>query len=53
MQRIYDKAFADGRKSVAATADFSNIGGSSFHAMACEIQHKAYGRLSPKEGLRR
>lgn len=49
MRRIYDKAFADGRKSVAATADFSNVGGPSFHAMACEIQHKDDGRLSPKE----
>jgi hypothetical protein len=49
MQRIYDKAFADGRKSAAATADFSNVGGPSFHAMACEIQHKANGRLAPKE----
>jgi hypothetical protein len=49
MQRIYDRAFADGRKSLAAAADFSNVGGPSFHAMACEIQHKANGRLSLKE----
>jgi hypothetical protein len=49
MQRIYEKAFADGRESGAAAADFNNVGGPSFHAMACEIQHKADGRLSPKE----
>jgi hypothetical protein len=47
MQRIYDKAFADGRESVAAAADFSTVG-PSFHEMACEIQHKENGRLSPK-----
>jgi hypothetical protein len=49
MQRIYNKAFADGKKSVAAAADFSNIGSPSFHEMAVEITHKADGRLSPKE----
>jgi hypothetical protein len=49
MQRIYDKAFADGKKSVAAAADFSSVGTPSFHEMACEVQAKANGRLSPKE----
>jgi hypothetical protein len=49
MQRIYDKAFADGKESVAAAASFSNVGIPSFHAMACEIVHKEAGRLSTKE----
>jgi hypothetical protein len=49
IQRIYDKAFAAGKESVAAAASFSDVGVPSFHSMACEIQHKADGRLSPKE----
>jgi hypothetical protein len=53
MQRIYDKAFAAGKKSVAATADFGDVtdgtSSPSFHEMACEIMSKENGRLSPKE----
>jgi hypothetical protein len=33
MQRIYDKAFADGRESVAAAADFSTVGPSPIFIM--------------------
>jgi hypothetical protein len=49
MQRIYNKAFRDGKESAAAAASFSNVGTPSFHAMACEIKHKEAGRLSTKE----
>jgi hypothetical protein len=49
MRRIYDRAFADGRESVAAAANFSTLRGPSFYEMACEIQHKDDGRLTPKE----
>jgi hypothetical protein len=49
MQRIYDKAFAAGKQSVAAAAGFNNVGTPSFHSMACEIKHKEAGRLNTKE----
>ena len=52
MQRIYDKAFTDGKKAAAANTGFSDVngsGGPSFHEMACEIQDKENGRLSEKE----
>jgi hypothetical protein len=49
MRRIYDKAFAAGKESVAAAADFSNVGTPSYHSMACEIVHKEAGSLSTKE----
>ena len=48
MQRIYDQAFRDGKQAAAVNAGFTNVG-PSFYAMACEIKHKADGRLSPKE----
>ena len=49
MQRIYDQAFRDGKDAAAVNASFSTVGGPSFYEMACEIKHKANGRLSPKE----
>jgi hypothetical protein len=49
MQRIYDAAYQDGKQAAAVNAGFSNVGGPSFYEMACEIKHKADGRLSPKE----
>jgi len=49
MQRIYDEAFRRGRDAAAADGGFHNTEGPSFHEMACEIQHKANGRLTPKE----
>jgi hypothetical protein len=51
MQRIYDAAYRDGKASVQQTqteSGFRNVG-PSFYEMACEIQHKANGSLSPKE----
>lgn len=47
-QRIYDKAFADGKKSVAATAAFSDTE-PTFYDMACAVKEKADGRLGSKE----
>jgi hypothetical protein len=49
MQRIYDKAFADGKNGAAANASFSEVDVPSFQSMACEIVHKEAGRLSTKE----
>lgn len=54
MKIIYDRAYRDGKKAAAANTGFSDVNGSgkagpSWHEMACEIQHKANGRLSPKE----
>jgi hypothetical protein len=49
MQRIYDKAFQDGKNAVVAASGFSPVGAPTFYSMACEIQAKANGRLSPKE----
>jgi hypothetical protein len=49
MKKLYDAGFEQGKKSTAAaTPDFSNVG-PSFHEMACEIQRKGDGSLSPKE----
>ena len=45
MQRIYDKAYRDGR----ADAGFGSVDPPSFYEMACEIKHKANGRLREKE----
>jgi hypothetical protein len=49
MQIIYDKAFADGKNAAAAAGEFRPVDVPTFYAMACEIQHKANGRLAPKE----
>lgn len=51
MERIRDAAFKAGAASVQAAADFSNVGNDtpSYHAMACEVQHRGDGRLTPKE----
>jgi hypothetical protein len=49
MQRIYDQAYRDGKDAAAADAGFRAVDVPSFYAMACEIQHKADGRLSEKE----
>jgi hypothetical protein len=54
MQRIYDQAYRDGKEAATASAAETNAGFHSvdlptFHGMACEIQHKANGRLSEKE----
>jgi hypothetical protein len=49
VQRIYDEAFRSGQTAAAASAGFHHTEDPSFHKMACEIQHKANGRLSPKE----
>jgi hypothetical protein len=55
MKIIYDRAYRDGKKAAAANTGFSDVNGSgssagpSWHAMALEIQHKADGRLNPKE----
>lgn len=49
MQVIYEKAFREGKDAAAAEAGFHNVDGPSFYQMACEIQHKANGRLTPKE----
>jgi hypothetical protein len=48
MQRIYDKAFADGKKSVEVAADFSSIDPSPYE-MACEVKREAYDRLNSWE----
>jgi hypothetical protein len=48
MKKLYDAGFQEGKKSVAAATDFSSVG-ASFYDMACEIQRKNDGRLSPKE----
>ena len=42
------RPFADGKDAAAADGGFSNVDRPSFHEMACEIQHKEHGRLSPK-----
>jgi hypothetical protein len=49
MQRIYDKAYRDGKDAAAADAGFSSVDPPSFYEMAQEIEHKADGRLSEKE----
>jgi hypothetical protein len=49
MQQIYDKAFQDGKSAATAASGFSPVDVPTFYSMACEIQHKANGRLSPKE----
>jgi hypothetical protein len=49
MKRIYERAFEEGKNSAAVEVGFSPAGLPSFYEMACEIQHKANGRLSPKE----
>src|SRR5271163_2457716 len=48
-QRIYDEAFRRGKDAAAADRGFSDVGGSSFYGMACEIMGRGDGRLSPKE----
>ena len=40
---------ARGKDAAAADSGFHNTEGPSFHEMACEIQQKANGRLTPKE----
>jgi len=49
MQIIYDKAFRDGRSAATAANEFNPVDVPTFYSMACEIQAKANGRLSPKE----
>jgi hypothetical protein len=49
MQQIYDKAFKDGKSAAAAASGSSPVEVPTFYSMACEIQGKANGRLSPKE----
>jgi hypothetical protein len=49
MQIIYDKAFQDGKNAAVMANGFHPVDVPTFYAMACEIQHKAGGRLSPKE----
>jgi hypothetical protein len=50
MKKLYDAGFRDGKKNtVATTTEFTDVGKPSFYSMACEIQHKANGQLSPKE----
>jgi hypothetical protein len=48
MKRIYDSAFAAGKKSVEAAADFSSIDPSPYE-MACDIKREAYDRLNSWE----
>jgi hypothetical protein len=49
MQRIYDKAFQDGKSAAAASTGSNPVEVPTFYSMACEIQAKANGRLNPKE----
>jgi hypothetical protein len=49
MKIIYDRAFQDGKNAAVAANGFSPVGVPTFYSMACEIQAKANGRLSPKE----
>jgi hypothetical protein len=49
MKTIYDRAFQDGKNAAVAANGFSPVGVPTFYSMACEIQAKANGRLSPKE----
>jgi hypothetical protein len=49
MQRIYDAAYRAGAESTQAATGFADVGVPSFHSMACEVQHKGEGRLTPKE----
>jgi hypothetical protein len=49
MQRIYDKAYRDGRDAAAADVGFRSVDPPSFYEMAQEIEHKGDGRLSEKE----
>jgi hypothetical protein len=49
MQRIYDKAYRDGKDAAAVDVGFRSVDPPSFYAMACEIMHRSEARLSPKE----